>query len=111
MALADLIEGGGGWGLGIGLVAGAAILASKRGRPLLKVAMVGYFAASERVKTLVAESTEQIQDIYEEARTEYLEGVTADDEVEIVDLVEDEPPPPPPRRRRAGRGRSAASST
>lgn len=111
MALADLLEGGGGWGLGIGLAAGAALLVGKGGRPLLKGALVGYFTATERLKTLVAEASEQVQDLYEEARTEYLDASSADDEVEIVDVVEDEPPPPPPKRPRAGRGRSAAPST
>ncbi len=106
MAVGDLLEGGGGVGLGVGLVAGAALLVGKRGRPLLKGAMIGYITATERLKTLIAETTEQMQDLYEEARVEYLEGRSADDEIEIVDVVEDEPPPPPPKRPRAGRGRA-----
>src|SRR3954466_14958466 len=102
MALSDLLEGGGGLGLGVGLVAGAAIVLAKSGRPVLKGALVGYFALSDRVKTLAAETREQLQDLYEEARTEYQDTLTAEDEVEIVE-VEDEPPPPPPKRARAGR--------
>jgi hypothetical protein len=108
MALGDLLEGGGGWGLGVGLVAGAAIVLAKSGRPVLKGALVGYFALSDRMKTLAAETTEQIQDLYEEARTEYQDALAAEDEVEIVD-VEEEAPPPPPKRPRAGRGRAAAA--
>jgi hypothetical protein len=60
------------------------------------------------VKTLAAETSEQMQDLYEEAKTEYQDTLTAEDEVEIID-VEDEPPPPPPKRPRAGRGRAAAT--
>jgi hypothetical protein len=105
MALGDLLEGGGGWGLGVGLAAGAAIVLARSGRPLLKGALVGYFTLTDRVKTLAAETSEQMQDLYEEARSEYRDALTAEDEVEIVD-VEDEPPPPPPKRPRAGRGRA-----
>jgi hypothetical protein len=108
MALGDLLESGGGWGLGVGLVAGAAVVLAKRGRPALKSALVGYFALSDRVKILAAETSEQMQDLYEEAKAEYQDTLTAEDEVEIVD-VEDEPPPPPPKRPRAGRGRAAAT--
>jgi len=111
MPLSDLIEGGGGWGVGVGLAAGAAIVMSRRGRPLLKSALVGYFALSDRLKTLAAETSEQMQDLYEEARSEYLDTQAAEDEVEIVDVVENEPPPPPPKRPRAGRGRTAARAT
>ena len=108
MALGDLLEGGGSWGLGVGLVAGAAIVLAKSGRPVLKSAIVGYLTLSDRVKTLAAETSEQLQDLYEEARTEYQDTLAAEQEVEIVD-VEDEPPPPPPKRARAGRGRAAAA--
>jgi hypothetical protein len=110
MPLSDLLEGTGGWGLGVGLLAGAAILASKQGRPLVKGALVGYFTLSDRLRSLAAETTEQVQDLYEEALAEYRDHQTADEEVEIVDVVEDEPPPPPPKRPRAGRGRRAAAT-
>ena len=110
MALADMLEGGGGWGLGVGLAAGAAVVLARSGRPLLTGALVGYFTLSDRVKTLAAETSEQLQDIYEEARSEYRDALAAEEEVEIVD-VEDAPPPPPPKRPRAGRGRAAAAPT
>jgi hypothetical protein len=106
MALGDLLEGGGGWGIGIGLVAGAALILGRQGRPLVKGAIVGYLSVQDRVKELAAETVEQIQDLYEEARAEYQEGRSAEDG--ILEVVEDEPPPPPAPRPRAGRGRRAA---
>lgn len=111
MPLSDLLEGNGGWGLGVGLLAGAAILLSKQGRPIAKGALVGYFTLSDRLKTLAAETTEQVQDLLAEAKAEYAERASADEELEIVDEVEDEPPPPPPKRPRAGRGRSRVASS
>ena len=110
MPLSDLLEGNGGWGLGVGLLAGAAILLSKQGRPLAKGALVGYFTLSDRLKTLAAETSEQVQDLFAEAKAEYAERASADEEIEIVDVVEEEPPPPPPKRPRAGRGRARAAS-
>ncbi len=106
MALGDLLEGGGGWGIGLGLVAGAAIVLSRRGRPLVKGALVGYLSAQERVREFAAETVEQIQDLYEEARAEYQEGRSTEDG--ILEVVEDEPPPPPAPRPRAGRGSRSA---
>src|SRR5260221_4746233 len=82
MALGDMLEGGGGWGLGVGLAAGAAIVLARRGRPLLKGALVGYFTLSDQLKTLAAETSEQIQDLYEEARTEYQDALAAAEEVQ-----------------------------
>ena len=106
MPLGDLLEGGGGWGIGLGLLAGAAIVLGRRGRPLAKGAIVGYFSAQERVRQVAAETVEQMQDLYEEARAEYREGRSAEEG--ILEVVEDEPPPPPVPRPRAGRGRRAA---
>jgi hypothetical protein len=111
MPLSDLLEGNGGWGLGVGLLAGAAIVMGKQGRPIVKGALVGAFTLADRLRSLAAETTEQVQDLYEEARAEYRERLTAEEEVEIVDVVEDEPPPPPPKRPRAGRGRRAPLPT
>ena len=111
MPLSDLLEGNGGWGLGVGLLAGAAVLLSKQGRPIAKGALVGYFTFSDRLRTLAAETSEQVQDLVAEAKAEYAERVSADEEIEIVDVVEDEPPPPPPKRPRAGRGRATAAAT
>ena len=111
MPLSDLLEGNGGWGLGVGLLAGAAIVMGKQGRPMVKGALVGAFALADRLKSLAAETTEQMQDLYEEARAEYHERLSAEAEVEIVDVVEDEAPPPPPKRPRAGRGRRAVPTS
>jgi hypothetical protein len=109
MPLSDLLEGNGGWGLGVGLLAGAAIILSKNSRPLAKGVLVSYFTVTDRLRSLAAETTEQVQDLYAEARAEYLDHAASDEEVEIVDVVEEEAPPPPPRRPRAGRGRRAAT--
>ncbi len=106
MPLGDLLEGGGGWGIGIGLVAGAAIILGRTGRPLMKGAIVGYLSAQDRVRELAAETAEQMQDLYEEARAEYQEGRSNEDG--ILEVVEEEPPPPPAPRPRAGRGRRVA---
>jgi hypothetical protein len=111
MPLSDLIEGNGGWGLGVGLLAGAVVILSKQGRPLAKGALVGYFTVSDRIRSLAAETTEQVQDLFAEAKAEYAERMSADEEVEIVDVVEDEPPPPPPKRARAGRGRARVAAS
>jgi hypothetical protein len=109
MPLSDLLEGNGGWGIGVGLLAGAAIVLSKQGRPLAKSALVGYFTLTDRARVLAAEASEQFQDLFAEARAEYQDRTSADEEIEIVDVVEDEPPPPPPKRARAGRGRAKAA--
>ena len=78
MPLSDLLEGNGGWGLGVGLLAGAAILLSKQGRPIAKGALVGYFTLSDRLRTLAAETSEQVQDLVAEAKAEYAERASAD---------------------------------
>jgi hypothetical protein len=106
MPLSDLLEGGGGLGIGLGLVAGAAIILGRQGRPLVKGAIVGYLSAQDRVREFAAETVEQMQDLYEEARAEYEDGRSTEDG--ILEVVEDEPPPPPAPRPRAGRGRRAA---
>ena len=111
MPLSDLLEGNAGWSLGVGLLAGAAIVLSKHGRPLVKGALVGYFTVSDRLRSLAAETTEQVQDLVAEARAEYQERISADEEIEIVDVIDDEPPPPPPKRPRAGRGGARAASS
>ena len=106
MPLGDLLEGGGAWGIGLGLVAGAAIVLGRRGRPLVKGAIVGYLSAQDRIREVAAETVEQLQDLYEEARAEYQEGQSTNDG--ILEVVEEEPPPPPAPRPRAGRGRRTA---
>lgn len=77
--LDDLVEGvfgGVGWGVGLAAVAVAALVGGSRAKPLAKQAVKGYLAASQRVREWSAEATEQLQDIYAEAKYEYESGVT-----------------------------------
>jgi hypothetical protein len=70
----DLVEGAVGGALwGAALVAGGATaaIAGPRTKPLLKRAMVGYLALTERTRTAIAEAGEQLQDLYAEAKYEY----------------------------------------
>ena len=71
----ESLFGGTPLGVGIAAVAVAAVLVGPRAKPLLKKAMIGYFAASERVRELVAEASEQLQDIDAEARYEFEAGL------------------------------------
>ena len=66
----DGVLGGSGWGFGLAVVAGAALLVGKGGRPLAKQAIKGALILTERARELTAEAAEQIQDIYAEARAE-----------------------------------------
>ena len=109
----DPFEGGGegiGWGWGLGLLAGAAIVLGTQGRPLIKRAMVGSLALSERIRELGAETVEQLQDLYEEARAEYQQSrveyqdLRAGSDGEAVTATDEPPAPPRPPRPRAGRG-------
>lgn len=74
MGLGDLLEGGLGgsvWGFGAAVVAGVALLAWKGGRPLAKKAITGAMVLSERAREAAAEASEQVQDLYAEARSEF----------------------------------------
>jgi hypothetical protein len=87
--LQDVVEGAaesvtGVWGLGLVVVAGGALLASGAGRPVVKGAIRGWFAARDRAvvvgdqaRTFVAETGERIQDLYAEAKAE-VRGETAE---------------------------------
>ncbi len=109
----DLIEAGSGWeharvaGWGLGLLAGAAVVLSTQGRPLVKGVIVGYLALSERLRELGAETVEQFQDLYEEARAEYA-GVRTDGDSAEMTITEEPPPSSSPPRPRAGRGVSGS---
>ena len=59
------------WGLGVAIVGGIGLLTWKMGRPLAKGAIVGALSLTERAREVTAEATEQIQDIYAEARSEF----------------------------------------
>jgi hypothetical protein len=74
LGLDDLFEGVlGNTPLGIGAlaIAAVAVVGAPRAKPLAKSAIKGYLAATERVREMAAEATEQLQDLYAEARYEY----------------------------------------
>lgn len=68
-------------GVGTGWVVGASLAAValagpsivKVLRPAAKTAIKGYMAARDRAKEAMAESSERLQDLYEEAQHEYKE--------------------------------------
>src|SRR5207244_383286 len=75
--ISDLIDGvleGTGWATGVAVVLGVAAVGARRGRPLVKEVMKGYVLVSDRVKELMAETGEQLADLYAEARAEYETG-------------------------------------
>lgn len=61
-------------------VAGIVLLVGKGGRPLAKQALKGYLVLSERARELTAQASEQLQDIYAEARAEMADIVERVDE-------------------------------
>jgi hypothetical protein len=58
-------------GFGVALIGGLGLLVWKGGRPLAKGAITGALVLGERARELTAEVTEQAQDIYAEARSEF----------------------------------------
>ena len=74
LGLDDLVEGvfgGTSWGVGALAIAAVAVVGAPRAKPLAKQAIKGYFAATERFREMAAEATEQLQDLYAEAKYEY----------------------------------------
>ena len=64
---------GAGWVIGIA-IATVALLGPSLGkglRPATKRALRGFMAARDRAKETLAETSERLQDVYEEARLEY----------------------------------------
>ncbi len=57
--------------LGIAVFAGIMLVGGPRAKPLAKNALKGYLVTTKRVREWVAEATEQVQDLYAEARYEY----------------------------------------
>jgi hypothetical protein len=55
----------------VALVGGLGLLAWKGGRPLAKGAITGALVLSERAREMATEVSEQAQDIYAEARSEF----------------------------------------
>ncbi len=104
MGLDDVVIGlarGTGWGLGVASVAGAVVLVGKGARPLAKRAIVAYLLLADQMKTVTAEATEQLQDIYAEARAEMATRGDSDAGPDLTDA------PPPRRARRARRAEGA----
>jgi hypothetical protein len=97
----DGVVGGSAWGLGVAMIAGAALLVGKGGRPLAKRAIKGYLILSERARELTAEAGEQLQDLYAEAQAE-LE--------ETNSRAAAERPTPPSTARRERRTRQPAEA-
>ena len=59
------------WSVGWALVAGGALVFSREGRPLLRGAIVTALAVSDRVRGVPAVARERLEDIYQEAYSEY----------------------------------------
>jgi Protein of unknown function (DUF5132) len=96
--IVDGVLGGTSWGVGALAIAAVAVVGAPRAKPLAKQAIKGYLAATERVREMAAEATEQIQDLYAEAKYEYesqLDGETA--EAGASEAAAE--PAPRPRRR------------
>jgi hypothetical protein len=98
----DIVEGvlgGTSWGVGAIAIAAVAVVGAPKAKPLAKQAIKGYLAATERVREMAAEATEQIQDLYAEARYEYesqLDGEGAENGT--VEATAEEAAPRPRRR-------------
>jgi Protein of unknown function (DUF5132) len=78
------VLGGATWGVGFVAATGAVLVAAPRAKPLAKLALKGYFAATHRAREMAAEASEQIQDLYAEAKYEHesqlVEGTSANGE-------------------------------
>lgn len=80
----ELAEGvgevlGASWGIPLMAVAAVAMVGAPRAKPLAKGAIKGYLKVTERMRELAAEATEQIQDLYAEAKYEYHSQLPADE--------------------------------
>ena len=92
LGIDDLVEGvlgGTSWGVGIAAFAVVAMIGGPRAKPLAKQAIKGYLAATERVREMAAEATEQLQDLYAEAKYEYESQLQEGDSAEGVDETTD----------------------
>jgi len=101
--IGDLLDGvleGTGWAAGVAIVLGVAAVGSRRDGPIVKEVMKGYIAVTDRVRELMAETGEQLQDLYAEARAEYEAGTAGPAAPEAAAA---------PAARRRGRPRAAAT--
>jgi len=97
----DGIFGGSPWGLGLVAVAAAVAVAGPRAKPVAKGAIKSYLATTERAREWVAEASEQIQDLYAEAKHEYESELSAAGAEHAEPTTAAEAPEPRPRRRSA----------
>ena len=93
LGLDDLVEGvfgGTSWGVGALAIAAVAVVGAPRAKPLAKQAIKGYFAATERFREMAAEATEQLQDLYAEAKYEYQSQLSENEnENPVAETVEE----------------------
>jgi hypothetical protein len=84
---------------------GLSVLAAKFWRPVTKGVFRGYFAATDHLREMVAETGESVQDLYAEARSEYLRDREGPPHTEkaVEELT------PKPARRAAPARRSASA--
>ena len=65
------------WGIGLAVAAGATVVAGRTRRPLAKQVLKTGLVLGERARQAVVEASEQLQDIYAEARAEREERTVA----------------------------------
>lgn len=83
----DIVEGAVGSSFGVaGVVAVAAIalIGGPRLKPLAKGAIVGYLAATHKVREWAAEANETVQDLYAEAKYEFETSTNGENEAEVI---------------------------
>ncbi|MGI8916754.1 MAG: DUF5132 domain-containing protein [Chloroflexota bacterium] len=97
--LFEALLGGAGWGVGLGVVLGAASLAGKGLRPLAKEAVKVGMTATTRVQEWTAEMREQMDDIVAEARADQETPATPSSDTLVTPAGEPATPPPAKRRR------------
>ncbi len=85
----DIFGGTAGRILGLGLALGAGVaLGRGGGRPLVKSAVKGYIAATDRIREVTAEAAESLQDVYAEVKAEQdqaRQAAEAETETQIVE--------------------------
>src|SRR5262249_30945779 len=82
LGLDEVVEGvfgGSPWGLGLVAVAAGLAVGGARAEPVGKGGIKGYLASSAQAREWVAEASEQIQDLYAEAKHEYESELSAAD--------------------------------
>ncbi|MFN0073822.1 MAG: hypothetical protein ACKVVP_20270 [Chloroflexota bacterium] len=83
----DIVEGvvGSSFGtVGVVAVAAAALIGGPRLKPLAKGAIVGYLAATHRMREWMAEANETVQDLYAEAKYEFEATSSGENDAEVL---------------------------